>query len=250
MSHTEKAAACGGDSTRVPFLPIEGPQVACGRETGRPDSVCPFAFYELERRDRMTHYRRLAGATCYLSPRSDSDTELFKKWDNDLDVILQASMNGHSTPATLIYQDPARAKEMLKHMFVIVEAQADHPIGWCSLFVRIPENRRAMLAIMIGEKEYWGRGYGQEAVALLLDYGFSILNLNSVELGVFAFNERAIRCYERVGFRRVGMTRESRIVGGEKHDTVLMDILASEFEGPAVRASLRDSQGRTARSAD
>ena len=191
----------------------------------------------------MTHYRRLAGAKCYLSPRSDSDAELFKKWDNDLEVILPASMNGYNTPATLAYEDPARAKEMLKHLFVIVDSETEQPIGWCSLFFRMPENRHAMLAIMIGEKEYWGRGYGGEAVSLLLDYGFNILNMNSVELGVYAFNERALRCYEKIGVQR-----ESRIVAGEKHDTVLMDMLASEFESPVVKASIRGSQERASAS--
>lgn len=195
----------------------------------------------------MTHYRRLAGTRCYLSPRSDSDAELFKKWDNDLNVILQASMNGYSTPATLTYEDPARAKEMLKHMFVIVDSETDQPIGWCSLFSQVPENRHALLAIMIGEKDYWGRGYGGEAVTLLLDYGFNILNMNSIELGVYAFNKRAIRCYEKIGFQRIGIQRESRIVAGAKHDTVLMDILASEFESPVVKASIQGSQKRTQR---
>jgi RimJ/RimL family protein N-acetyltransferase len=194
----------------------------------------------------MTHYRRLAGAKCYLSPRSESDAELFKKWDNDLDVILQASMNGYSTPATLAYEDPACAKEMLKHLFVIVDSETDQPIGWCSLFFRMPENRHAMLAIMIGEKEYWGLGYGQEAVTLLLDYGFNILNMNSVELGGYAFSKRALRCYEKIGFKRIGVQRESRIVGGDKHDTVLMGMLASEFESPDVKASIRGSQEWTA----
>ena len=198
----------------------------------------------------MTHYRRLAGAKCYLSPRCDSDAELFKKWDNDLEVILPASMNGYNTPATLAYEDPARAKEMLKHMFVIVDGETDQPVGWCSLFFRIPENRHAVLAIMIGEKDYWARGYGQEAVTLLLDYGFNILNLNSVELGVYAFNERAIHCYERIGFKRIGIQRESRIVGGEKHDTVLMDILASEFTSPVVVQSIQSSQERTQRASE
>ena len=197
----------------------------------------------------MTHYRRLAGTRCYLSPRSDSDAELFKKWDNDLEVILPASMNGYNTPATLAYEDPSRANEMLKHMFVIVDSETDQLIGWCSLFFRTPENRHAMLAIMIGEKEYWGRGYGQEAVALLLDYGFNVLNMNSIELGVYAFNKRAIRCYEKIGFQRIGVQRESRILAGVKHDTVLMDILASEFESPVVKASLRSSQERIERAA-
>jgi len=98
---------------------------------------------------------------------------------------------------------------------------------------------------MIGEKDKWGEGYGGEAVTLLLDYGFNILNLNSVQLGVFAFNQRAIRCYERIGFKHIGTARESRILGGEKHGTILMDILASEFESPVVRGSLTESQSQT-----
>ena len=197
----------------------------------------------------MTHHRRLVGTTCYLAPRTDGDAEWFKKWDNDLEVILQASMNGYSTPATLTHEDPARAKEMLKHLLVIADVESDRPLGWCALFNRIPENRRAQLAIMIGEKEFWGRGVGQEAVTLLLDYGFNILNLNSVELGAYAFNTRAIRCYERVGFKRVGVLRESRILGGVAHDTVVMDILASEFESPVVVPSIRESLDRTSASA-
>jgi len=190
------------------------------------------------------YYRRLEGSICYLSPRSGSDAEMFKKWDNDLDVVLQASMNGYGTPATAIYADPSRAGERLKHFFVIVESETDRPIGWCALFYQLPENRRANLAIMIGEKDAWGKGFGQEAVSLLLDYGFNILNLHSVQLGVYAFNERAIRCYERVGFKRMGIARESRIVGGKAHDTVLMDILASEFESPVVKASIDASHAR------
>ena len=52
-------------------------------------------------------------------------------------------------------------------------------------------------------------------VRLLLDYGFNLLNLNSVMLGTFAFNQRAIRCYERVGFKVIGRRRQARIIAGE-----------------------------------
>ena len=147
--------------------------------------------------------------------------------------------------ATLAYADPARTKETLKHMFMIVDAESDRPIGWCNLFFSIPENRHAMLAIMIGEREFWGRGYGEDAVRLTLDYGFNVLNLNSAELGVYTFDDRAVRCCEKVGFKRIGIPREARIVAGAKYDTILMDIFASEFESPVVEASIRTSQART-----
>ena len=96
-------------------------------------------------------------------------------------------------------------------------------------------NRKAMLGIVIGEKAYWGRGYGQEAVRLLLDYAFRLLNLSSVMLGTFAFNQQAIHCYERLGFKEIGRRRQARVIGSRKYDVVLMDILAEEFESVYVR---------------
>jgi len=72
----------------------------------------------------------------------------------------------------------------------------------------------------------------------MLDYGFSVLNLNSVELGVYAFNLRAIRCYEKVGFKRAGVRREARIIAGVPHDTIVMDILASEFGESVVSKAI------------
>jgi RimJ/RimL family protein N-acetyltransferase len=90
-------------------------------------------------------------------------------------------------------------------------------------------NRSAMMGMMIGEKEYWDHGYGQEATRLLLDYGFNLLNLNSIMLGVYAFNERAIQAYRRVGFREIGRRRQVRIINGQKFDLLEMDILAEEF---------------------
>ena len=88
-----------------------------------------------------------------------------------------------------------------------------------------------MLGIAIGEKEYWGQGYGTEATRLLVDYGFNLLNLNSIMLGAFVFNERAIACYKKVGFKEIGWRRQARIIGGQKYDVLLMDILAEEFQG-------------------
>ena len=92
-----------------------------------------------------------------------------------------------------------------------------------------------MLGIVIGEKAWWNRGNGQRAIELLLDYGFNLLNLNSIMLGVIAFNERAIRCYRKVGFREIGRRRQARVINGKKYDVILMDILAEEFTSSYVK---------------
>ncbi len=95
-----------------------------------------------------------------------------------------------------------------------------------------------MLGIAIGDKAYWGQGYGQDATRLLLDYAFNLLNLNSVMLGAFSFNERAINCYRRVGFKEIGRQRQARIIAGRKFDVVLMDMLAEEFQSVYVKGLL------------
>lgn len=181
------------------------------------------------------HYRRLAGEHCYLSPRCQEDLPLLKAWDNDLDVILPASLRGFATPVTALYTGSPDASRY-QHMFIIVDSATDQPIGWCALMGVDPVNRRAMMAILIGEKSYWGKGYGREACHLLLDHGFNILGLQSVELQVFAFNSRAIRCYERLGFQTVGRRRKARILAGTAHDVVIMDYMAEDFGESRIAA--------------
>jgi RimJ/RimL family protein N-acetyltransferase len=59
---------------------------------------------------------------------------------------------------------------------------------------------------------------------------------------VFAFNERAIHCYQKVGFREIGRRRQARIIGGIKYDAVLMDILAEEFQPVYVNIFIESSK--------
>ena len=82
------------------------------------------------------------------------------------------------------------------------------------------------------EVDCWGKGYGTEATRLVLDYAFSGLGLHNVMLNVFASNERAIRAYTRAGFREIGRRRQAHRIAGDPEDIVLMDCLATEFEGP------------------
>ena len=96
-------------------------------------------------------------------------------------------------------------------------------------------NRSASFGIMIGEPECRGRGYGTETTSLMLDYAFTGLGLHNVMLTVFAFNPGGLRAYEKSGFKTIGRRRECRAVGGEVHDEIYMDCLASEFERPATR---------------
>lgn len=183
----------------------------------------------------MTYYRKLVGEKCYLSPCSVEDAEKWTEWDNDLEVAIPLGNEAY----TQLPLDKTRENigEMIKkqqHVFIIVELETDSPIGRCVLFGIDKVDRRAIFGIVIGEKAYWNKGYGQDATRLLLDYGFNLLNLNSIMLGVFSYNQRAISSYRKVGFKEIGRRRQARIVGGKKYDIVLMDILAEEFESVYV----------------
>jgi len=76
-------------------------------------------------------------------------------------------------------------------------------------------NKVGELGIFIGNKDYWGKGYGMEAIQLLLDFGFNMLNLHNVYLRVFSFNKPAINCYKKIGFKEVGRIREAKQIAGE-----------------------------------
>jgi RimJ/RimL family protein N-acetyltransferase len=74
----------------------------------------------------------------------------------------------------------------------------------------------------------------------MLDYGFNVLNLNNIILKVYSFNIRAIKSYEKVGFKLIGLRRQARIFGNKKYDEIFMDILAEEFESKYIKKILQE----------
>lgn len=103
-------------------------------------------------------------------------------------------------------------------------------IGQCALPQIETVHRTCMLGIGIGDKEYWGRGYGREAVKLLVHYAFHYYNLNKVWLTVMSVNERAIRCYQACGFIEEGRLKDHLWCEGQFVDLVHMRILRSEWQ--------------------
>ncbi|HEY3083799.1 MAG TPA: GNAT family protein [Chloroflexota bacterium] len=90
-------------------------------------------------------------------------------------------------------------------------------------------DRNARMAMGIYDRRFWSRGFGTEALRLLLRYAFDDLALHRVDLRVIAYNVRAMRCYEKCGFVREGVERECALVDGVWHDDVMMGILEDEY---------------------
>ena len=106
----------------------------------------------------------------------------------------------------------------------------NRPIGSIGLERISPTNHHAMFGIVIGEKSHWEKGYGTEATRLILDYGFSQLNLHRIWSGAIAFNERSIRLHKKVGFREEGRQRKHIFINGEFHDHVMFGLLRDEWK--------------------
>lgn len=91
------------------------------------------------------------------------------------------------------------------------------------------ENKNARYSIGIFDQNCWGKGYGEEATRLILDYAFNHLFLHRVSLRVLSSNKRGISCYRKCGFVTEGTERESLLVGNEWKSDVMMSILETEY---------------------
>lgn len=92
------------------------------------------------------------------------------------------------------------------------------------------DHRQARLAIGIFDRRFWSQGYGTEAIRALLAYAFDKLKLHRISLRVLAHNARAIRCYEKCGFIREGIERQTALIGGVWCDDLIMGILEQEYQ--------------------
>jgi RimJ/RimL family protein N-acetyltransferase len=102
-------------------------------------------------------------------------------------------------------------------------------IGSCGFSEIDWRNRAAEFGINIGEKSYWNKGYGTEAVRLLVKHGLYTLNLHRIHLKVLETNPRAIRAYEKAGFTHEVRLRQAEFRNGQYIDVLVMSILKEEF---------------------
>jgi len=111
----------------------------------------------------------------------------------------------------------------------VIGLSDERVIGFVGLYLDHPRHVEAWVGIGIGRREDWSKGYGTDAMRLALRYAFTELNLHRVSLGVFAYNPRAMRSYEKAGFRYEGRERGVLCRDGERADIVYMGILQAEW---------------------
>jgi RimJ/RimL family protein N-acetyltransferase len=173
------------------------------------------------------YFKKMIGKKCYLSPMDINDAEKYTAWLNDLEVTVNLTQYGRVINAES--EKTYLEKLSKEHNYSIIDIESNELIGSCGFIHLDHLNQAAEAGIFIGNKNYWNKGIGTEAFTLLLDYGFKALNLHNISLWVYSFNERAIKSYEKVGFKVIGRRREALLRNMERYDMVFMDILADEF---------------------
>ena len=175
----------------------------------------------------MGYFRKIVGERLYLSPLNTNDAETYLRWMNE--TVAQGFGQ---------YPLVVASRDDLKWLFepaagtqryALVLHDDDLMIGSISIHNIDHLNRNAFLGVFIGEEEQRGKGYGTEAIRLILTYGFNTLNLHNIMLSVNEDNVGAIACYKKVGFREAGRRRQWVFKNGNYIDRIYMDLLACEF---------------------
>lgn len=178
----------------------------------------------------MKYFRKITGDKVYLSPISSDDAETYCNWLND--PLIAGNIDGaakvYSLTAEREYIDTMQKQNA--HIYAIINKETDALIGNIGIEDIDNTSRTATIGVFIGDEENRGKGFGSEALRLACRYAFDRLNLHSLHLWVFSFNERAMNVYKKVGFKEVGRMRESYYLDGKYHDSILMDILKEELQ--------------------
>jgi RimJ/RimL family protein N-acetyltransferase len=170
-----------------------------------------------------------------VKPHTLANLELFNRWENDPELLYYNDEPPH-IPQSL--DDTRRYLERISDVdeegriihFAIHLAADDRFIGYGMVALIDHTNCRCQLGITIGEPPDWGHGYAREALEAVIGYCFTQLGMHRVSAGVYAFNPRSIGLFERLGFTREGVARESVLKRGRFADEYHYSLLRQEWE--------------------
>ncbi len=173
----------------------------------------------------------LKGLHVILKPPERKYIDDFLKWMNDEEITQYLKI---FRPLTRDMEEEwfeslkSRENFFLFSIFIFNQSGEDRIIGNCSIDVDW-KNRVGTCGIVIGERDCLGKGYGTEAMKILIDYGFNALNLNRIQLETYEFNIRAYKSYKKAGFIEEGRRRQAIYIKGRYHDAFMLGILRHEW---------------------
>ncbi len=176
----------------------------------------------------------IEGERVRLRKLERADLTVLHRWMNDRDVMAWARFSpDHMVSLSALekeFEKELTGEDRERTTFIIEERSSGRPIGWCTSRTGDRKHVSANLGIGLGEKDLWGKGYGTEAVTLLLGIVFDQQAWHRAELYTLAANTRAIRSAEKCGFRECGREHESTYYDGGFRDVIEMELLRSEWD--------------------
>lgn len=183
----------------------------------------------------LTPVRFLEGERVYLRPVGMEDVEVYYQMLFNPEARRFTGTQKAFTREEISAYIESKRNDSSSVLLLIALRENDQVIGDVQIGGIDRNNRNAYIRIAIDSSKFQGKGYGSEAMLLMLDYGFGILNMHRIELNVFAYNARAIHTYEKLGFQREGVQRQALYYNHEYHDSILMSMLADEYRERYVK---------------
>lgn len=170
----------------------------------------------------------LIGRKVTLRPGDESDIYLLSRWYNDKELNRLAGWSDSKVTANKLRYNISKSFGY-DPMNLMIDDENGKPIGTIQLYDFNEQDKSCKLGIRIGDRDYWGRGYGEDAVNTLLEYAFMKIDIYRVTLKVYEYNERAVKCYLKCGFQYEGRTRHSAFIDGQFYDEIIMGALKGDL---------------------
>ena len=179
---------------------------------------------------------QLVGELIHLRALEPTDLNQLYKWENDSSIW---SVSGTLVPfskfvleefVTQVHQDIYTNKQLrlmidLKYFDEADEDETTRSIGCVDLFDFDPKNKRAGVGILIADKADRGRGYATEALHLIMDYGFEVLDLHQIYSNIRVENESSVSLFKRAGFEVTGLKQDWIYEQGKFYDEYTLQLI-------------------------
>lgn len=173
----------------------------------------------------------ITGKTVYLRAIDESDlSERYRDWFNDAEVCRYNSHHrfpNYGEDVRIYYETTIKSRENL--ILAICDKLNDLHIGNISLQSISPLDQSAEFAIVIGDRSYWGKGIGEEAMRLIVAHGFDQLNLHRIYCGTAEDNTGMQKLAHKLGFKEEGRSRDALYKDGKWKDLLRYGLLRDEF---------------------
>ena len=171
----------------------------------------------------------LKGSKVYLREFNEGDLGVWTSWFNDPEVTRYsvhraATVEEQKKRLAVINQSSG------DFQLALVENSSDKLIGTVGLHGINLTHRHGDISIIIGEKSVWGKGYGAEAVGLMVKHAFETLKLHRVTGGMFKDNLASYHLFKKLGFKDEAHLRESVFIDGRFKDVLGLSLLISEYQ--------------------